>query len=165
MTIIVAVDKNWAIGKDGDLLFRISEDLKQFREKTSGNVIVVGRKTLESFPNSKPLKNRVNIVLTNKKDFQMESAVVCHSVEEVLAVCGQYREKEIYIAGGASVYHEFLPFCEKAIVTTVEHVFEADTFMDCLDVHPDWALLETSEPMEDHGMVYYRKIYINKNNS
>ena len=105
MTIIVAVDKNWAIGKDGDLLFRISEDLKQFREKTSGNVIVVGRKTLESFPNSKPLKNRVNIVLTNKKDFQMESAVVCHSVEEVLAVCGQYREKEIYIAGGASVYH------------------------------------------------------------
>ena len=84
MNIIVAVDKNWAIGKDNQLLVSIPADMKFFRSTTTGKVVVMGRKTLESFPNGLPLKNRTNIVLTQNPDFRVKDAVICHSVEEVL---------------------------------------------------------------------------------
>ena len=93
MDIIVAVDADWGIGKDGDLLQRISADMKYFREKTTGNVLVMGRKTLESFPNKKPLPNRVNIVLTKNKDYQAEGVVLCHDLAELPAVLENVRRE------------------------------------------------------------------------
>ena len=108
MDIIVAVDADWGIGKDGDLLQRISADMKYFREKTTGNVLVMGRKTLESFPNKKPLPNRVNIVLTKNKDYQAEGVVLCHDLAELPAVLENYAEKQVFVAGGGTVYAQLL---------------------------------------------------------
>ena len=104
MDIIVAVDADWGIGKDGDLLQRISADMKYFREKTTGNVLVMGRKTLESFPNKKPLPNRVNIVLTKNKDYQAEGVVLCHDLAELPAVLENYAGKQVFVAGGGTAY-------------------------------------------------------------
>ena len=81
MKIIAAVDKNWAIGRDNQLLVSIPADMKMFRQETSGKVVVMGRKTLESFPNGLPLKNRTNIVLTKNPNYQVKDALVLHSVE------------------------------------------------------------------------------------
>ena len=84
MNLIAAVDKNWAIGKDNKLLVSIPMDMKFFRETTTGKVVVMGRKTLESFPNGLPLKNRTNIVLTANREFAREGVTVVHSIEEML---------------------------------------------------------------------------------
>ena len=84
MNIIVAVDKNWAIGKENKLLVSIPADMKFFRSTTTGKVVVMGRKTLESFPNGLPLKNRTNIVLTKDKNYKVKDAIIVHSIEEVL---------------------------------------------------------------------------------
>lgn len=96
MKLIAAADKNWAIGKDGELLVRISEDMKNFSAMTTGNVIVMGRKTLESFPGGKPLPNRVNIVLTHKKDYNGKGAIVVHSEEELWEELSKYDTESIF---------------------------------------------------------------------
>ena len=97
MKLIAAADKNWAIGKDGELLVRISEDMKNFSAMTTGNVIVMGRKTLESFPGGKPLPNRVNIVLTHKKDYNGKGAIVVHSEEELWEELSKYDTESIFV--------------------------------------------------------------------
>ena len=84
MNLIVAVDENWAIGYNNELLVSIPDDMKFFRETTTGKVVIMGRKTLESFPGGRPLKNRVNIVITKKEDYEVDGAVVVHSVEEAV---------------------------------------------------------------------------------
>ena len=100
MNIIVAVDKNWAIGCNNKLLVSIPSDMKFFRETTTGNVVVMGRKTLESFPNGMPLKNRTNIVLTGNRDYQVKGAIVVHSMEELLEELKKYNSEQIYVIGG-----------------------------------------------------------------
>ena len=115
MDIIVAVDADWGIGKDGDLLQRISADMKYFREKTTGNVLVMGRKTLESFPNKKPLPNRVNIVLTKNKDYQAEGVVLCHDLAELPAVLENYAGKQVFVAGGGTAFVNAIPAVEKLV--------------------------------------------------
>ena len=125
MNIIVAVDKNWAIGFENKLLNSIPEDMKFFRETTTGKVVVMGRKTLESFPNKRPLKNRTNIVITRQKDYQVDGAVVLHSVEEALDYLKQFKSEDIYVIGGASIYEQMLPYCDVAHVWTL---FKASTF-------------------------------------
>ena len=107
MDIIVAVDADWGIGKDGDLLQRISADMKYFREKTTGNVLVMGRKTLESFPNKKPLPNRVNIVLTKNKDYQAEGVVLCHDLAELPAVLENTPGSRFLLPAAARFMHSF----------------------------------------------------------
>lgn len=104
MKLIAAADKNWAIGKDGELLVRISEDMKNFSAITTGNVIVMGRKTLESFPGGKPLPNRVNIVLTHEKDYNGKGAIVVHSEEELWEELSKYDTDSIFVTGGESIY-------------------------------------------------------------
>lgn len=138
MDIIVAVDADWGIGKDGDLLQRISADMKYFREKTTGNVLVMGRKTLESFPNKKPLPNRVNIVLTKNKDYQAEDVVLCHDLAELPSVLENYAGKQVFVAGGGTVYAQLLPQCERAYVTKIYQTYPADTAFPNLDENPDW---------------------------
>ena len=105
MNLIVAVDKNWAIGKDNKLLVSIPDDMKFFRETTSGKVVVMGRKTLESFPNGKPLKNRVNIVLTRDESYQVKDAIVVHSKEELDKELAKYNSDDIFVIGGESICH------------------------------------------------------------
>lgn len=116
MKLIAAADKNWAIGKDGELLVRISEDMKNFSAMTTGNVIVMGRKTLESFPGGKPLPNRVNIVLTHKKDYNGKGAIVVHSEEELWEELSKYDTESIFVTGGESIYHMLLPYLIRHIL-------------------------------------------------
>ena len=114
MHAIVAADKNWGIGRNNELLVRIPNDMKNFRRLTEGNVVVMGRKTLESFPGGKPLPNRVNIVLTRQEGYDGKGAVVVHSEEELREELAKYTE-EIFIIGGESIYRMMLPYCEDAM--------------------------------------------------
>lgn len=145
MNLIVAVDKNWGIGSKNKLLVTIPSDMKFFRETTSGKVVVLGRKTLETFPNGLPLKNRTNIILTNNKDFQAKGAIICHSVEEVLEELKKYDSEDIYIIGGGTIYRQFLPYCDVAHVTKIDHAFEADTYFPNLDEMEEWEVTADSE--------------------
>ena len=162
MDLIVAVDEKWGIGKDGDLLQRISADMKYFRQKTTGNVLVMGRKTLESFPNQKPLPNRVNIVLTANKEYQAEGVLLCHSLEELPGVLKAYEDKQIFVAGGGTVYAQLLPLCETAYVTKIYHTYDADTVFPNLDEHPHWELAEKGEEQEENGIRFSFDVYTRK---
>ena len=145
MNLIVNVDKNWAIGYKGKLLVSIPEDMKFFRSETTGKVVVLGRKTLATFPGGLPLKNRTNIILTRNEDFTVKDAVVCHSVEETLEELKKYSSEDIYIIGGDTIYRQFLPFCDVAHVTRTEHAYDADAWFPNLDEDPDWELTGQSE--------------------
>ena len=145
MNLIVNVDKNWAIGYKGKLLVSIPEDMKFFRSETTGKVVVLGRKTLATFPGGLPLKNRTNIILTRNEDFTVKDAVVCHSVEETLEELKKYPSEDIYIIGGDTIYRQFLPFCDVAHVTRTEHAYDADAWFPNLDEGPEWELTGQSE--------------------
>lgn len=162
MDLIVAVDEKWGIGKDGDLLQRISADMKYFRTKTTGNVLVMGRKTLESFPNKKPLPNRVNIVLTTNKNYEAEGVVFCHDMADLPEVLKPYEDKQIFVAGGGTIYEQLLPQCEKAYVTKIYNTYPADTVFPNLDEHPDWELAEKGEVQEENGVQFSFDVYTKK---
>lgn len=154
MNLIVAVDKNWAIGKDNKLLVSIPQDMKFFRETTMGKVVVMGRKTLESFPGGQPLKKRTNIVLTRDKNYKVKDAIVVHSVEELLEELKNYDEKEIYVIGGESIYRALLPYCKVAHVTKIDHAYEADTYFPNLDDMEDWEVTGVSEEQTYFDLEY-----------
>lgn len=162
MKLIVAVDKNWAIGYQNKLLVRIPNDQKFFRQETTGKVIILGRKTLETFPNGLPLKNRTNIILTTNPDYQVKDAVVSHSIEEVLELIKAYDTQDIFVIGGESVYKQLLPYCDIAEVTKIDHAFDADAYFPNLDCDKEWELVEDSEEqtyfdLEYHFLKYKRK--------
>lgn len=162
MNIIVAVDKNWAIGFENKLLNSIPEDMKFFRETTTGKVVVMGRKTLESFPNKRPLKNRTNIVITRQKDYQVDGAVVLHSVEEALDYLKQFKSEDIYVIGGASIYEQMLPYCDVAHVTVMNYAYQADTWFPDLDKMDDFVVAADSEEKTYFDLEYCFKMYVRK---
>ena len=145
MNLIVNVDSNWAIGYRGKLLVSIPEDMKFFRSETTGKVVVLGRKTLDTFPGGQPLKNRTNIILTRNPNYQVNGAIICHSVEEVLEELKKYNSEDVYIIGGDSIYKEFLPYCDVAHVTRTDHVYDADAWFPNLEEDPAWVLTGESE--------------------
>lgn len=154
MNLIVAVDQNWAIGKDNSLLESIPEDMKFFRETTTGNVVVMGRKTLESFPGGRPLKNRTNIVLTNNRTFEKEGAITVHSIDELDEVLTQFASDRIYVIGGASIYRLLLNRCDTAYITKIHHAYDADTWFPNLDEKPEWELAACSDVKEYQNLTY-----------
>ena len=154
MNLIVAVDENWAIGKDNKLMVSIPSDMKFFRETTTGKVVVMGRKTLESFPNGLPLKNRTNIVLTRNRDYQVKDAIVVHSVPELLVKLDKYSSEDVYVIGGDSVYQELLPYCDVAHVTKINHVYAADSWFPNLDETGEWEITGESEEQTYFDLEY-----------
>lgn len=154
MNLIVAVDKNWGIGCNNELLVSIPADMKFFRETTSGKVVVMGRKTLESFPNGLPLKNRTNIVLTRNQDYHVKGAVVLHTPEEVLEELKKYNDEDIYIIGGESIYRQFLPYCSVAHVTRIDHAYQADAHFPDLDEMEEWEITADSEEQTYFDLEY-----------
>ena len=120
MNLIAAVDKNWAIGRNNKLLVSIPDDMKFFRETTTGKVVVMGRKTLESSPGKKPLKNRVNIVLTGDRSYQADGAVIVHDMEELHEELKKYPSEDIYVFGGESIYKQLLDECDVAHITKID---------------------------------------------
>ena len=128
MNLIAAVDKNWAIGLNNKLLVRIPEDQKFFRNTTTGKVVVMGRKTLESFPQGQPLKNRTNIVLTRDKNYQKKDVVIVHSMEQLLEELKQYNSEDIYISGGESIYRQMVVMCDIAHIKYIDFEYMADSW-------------------------------------
>lgn len=155
MNLIAAVDKNWAIGKDNGLLVSIPADMKFFRETTTGKVVVMGRKTLESFPNGLPLKNRVNIVLTTDYSYQVKDTVIVHSKEELEEELQKYNSEDIYVIGGESVYRLLLDACDTAHITKIDYAYEADAFFPNLDENPDWEIVADSEEQTYFDLEFY----------
>ncbi len=145
MNIIVAVDKNWAIGKNNKMMWSIPADMRFFREKTTGHVVVMGRKTLESFPNGLPLKQRTKLILSRDRSYKVKGALVLHTMEELLEHLKEYDSSDIFIIGGESIYRQFLPYCDTAYVTRIDHAYDADTYFPNLDELLEWTMTEVSE--------------------
>ncbi len=155
MNLIVAVDTNWAIGKDNECLVRIPADQKFFREITTGKVVVMGRKTLLSFPNGLPLKNRTNIVLTHDENFHAPDAIIVHSLDELMQELKHYDSEDIYVIGGESVYRQLIDACDVAHVTKIDYAFDADTYFPNLDEMPEWEITADSEEQTYFDLEYY----------
>ncbi|HIZ44784.1 MAG TPA: dihydrofolate reductase [Firmicutes bacterium] len=159
MNIIVAADENWGIGKDGTLLWHLPEDMKYFRRMTTGRVVVMGRKTLDSFPGGRPLKDRENVVLSANPSFWREGTKVFHNVPDTLAYLERYPEDQIFIVGGGHIYREFLPYCDTAYVTRIDRAYEADTYFPDLDASAEWEFVSSGERMEYEGIPFAFSVY------
>ena len=133
MNMIAAVDRNWAIGRKGRLLVSIPNDLKHFREETMGKVVVLGRKTLQTFPQAMPLSGRTNIILSRNPSFFVKGAQVVHSLDELKLALEPFPSKDIYCIGGESIYRQLLPWCDTAHITRIDHGYEADAYFPNLD--------------------------------
>lgn len=160
MKAIVAVDTKWGIGKKNDLLFSLPEDMKYFREKTAGKVVCMGYNTLLSFPNSKPLKNRTNVVLA-PEGVERDDCIVVHTLEELSKELAKYNKDEVFVIGGAMFYRTMLPYCSEVLVTKVDADGEAEVFYENLDELPNWSLASVGEPIETNGYVIRFTVYKN----
>ena len=155
MNLIAAVDENWAIGNKNQLLVRIPADQKFFRETTTGKVVVMGRKTLESFPNGLPLKNRTNIVLTRDKNYNVKDAIIVHSMDELHEELEKYPSEDIYIIGGEQIYRQLVDECDVAHITKINFAYDADAYFPNLDEKPEWKITADSEEQTYFDLEYY----------
>ncbi|SKB57125.1 dihydrofolate reductase [Dyadobacter psychrophilus] len=131
ISIIVAVSENGAIGKDNQLLWRLPDDLKRFKQLTLGHPMIMGRKTFESI--GKPLPGRTSIIVTGQKDYAAEGILVAHSLDEALDVARKFEEKEAFIIGGGEIYKLAQPLADRLYVTEVATVVDGDTFFEISD--------------------------------
>lgn len=161
MKAILSADRNWGIGYQNKLLVSIPSDMRFFREMTEEKVIVMGRKTLESFPNGLPLKKRINVVLTHDRSYQVKDAVIVHDKEELLEELKKYQE-DIFVVGGGSVYELLLPYCDTAYVTRIDMEYQADTFFPDLDQDPEWELTEESDEQTCFDIEFTFTVYRRK---
>ena len=159
MNMIAAVDRNWAIGRKGRLLVSIPNDLKHFREETIGKVVVLGRKTLQTFPQAMPLSGRTNIILSRNPSFFVKGAQVVHSLDELKLALEPFPSKDIYCIGGESIYRQLLPWCDTAHITRIDHGYEADAYFPNLDREPGWKITADSDEQTYFDMAYTFLMY------
>ena len=159
MNCIAAVDRAWAIGRDGKLLVRIPADQRYFKQKTLGNVVIMGRKTFESLPKKQPLEDRTNIVISSDPDYRVPGALVVHSAEEAVRAASQYDPSEVFVIGGGRVYRELIPYCDTAYITKIDYTYDADTFFPDLSSDPAWYLEEQGEEQTYFDLVYEFDVY------
>lgn len=144
MKAIVAVDLNWGIGYQGNLLQWIPEDMKFFKQMTLEKVVVMGRETFESLPGKEPLKDRVNIVLSRNKNLKNEKVTICYSLDELFNELKLYNPEDIFVIGGESIYAQLLPYCTEVFVTRIENTYLADKYFINLDRIETWKLVSSS---------------------
>ena len=162
MNLIVAVTEDWGIGCKGRLLCSLKEDMQYFRRTTKGKTVLMGQKTLESFPGGRPLKDRVNLVLSDDPDYLVPGAQVFHTPEEILRAAAEYPKDDVFVIGGASVYDLFLPWCRYAYITKMEIRPEADRYFPDLDKMENWYLESEGERLESNGVGYRFTRYENR---
>ena len=160
MKSIVAVDKKWGIGKKNDLLFHLPEDMKYFREKTLGKVVVMGSNTLKSFPGGNPLKNRTNIVLYPGGE-KRDDCIVVQDLKELSETLKNYDSDDVFIIGGAMFYKTMLPYCDTAYITKVDADGGAEVFYENLDLLPEWKEVSREKPVETNGYKITFTVYKN----
>lgn len=151
MKLIVAVDKEWGIGYKGDLLARIRADLMNFKRLTDGKIVILGSNTLATFPGGKALKNRTNIVLHPSLEYHPENTTVVHSIDELLKEVKKYDTDDVFVIGGASVYRQMLPYCNKAYVTKFDKSYEKDVYFPNLDDDSEWKCVSVGEKQVSDG--------------
>ena len=162
MKAIVAVDKKWGIGKNNDLLFSLPEDMKFFRETTSNKVVCMGYNTLLSFPGSKPLKNRVNIVLA-PDGVERDDCIIVHTLEELSKTLKNYDTNDTFVIGGAMFYRTMVDYCSEVYVTKVDADGEATVFYPNLDEKENFSLAYVSDPIDSNGLTIRFTTYKNNN--
>lgn len=161
MKAIVAVDLNWGIGFEGSLLQRIPEDMRLFKEKTLGKVVVMGRETFESLPGREPLKDRTNIILSKSASFQNKNLEVVSSIEELLKKISKFSTEDVFVIGGESIYRQLLPYCSEAYVTKINNSYKADKYFENIDIEDNWKIVYTSQVKEHNGIEYRFLTYVN----
>lgn len=164
MNYIVAVDREWGIGKQNDLLFSLKGDMAFFRTTTSGKTVIMGDRTLASLPGGKPLKNRRNIVMTLDLSFEAPEGVeVCHSIDELFTLLKPLSDtNDVFVIGGATIYNLLYPYCEYAYITKVDAVGGAEVFIENLDEKPNWQVCHKGESAEENGLCYTFYTYKNQ---
>ncbi|MGE5473841.1 MAG: dihydrofolate reductase [Ignavibacteriales bacterium] len=161
MKAIAAVDLNWGIGYQGNLLAHIPDDMKFFKQTTLNKVVVMGRETFESLPGKQPLKERINIVLSKSATFDDEHIIVCHSLEELFIELKKYPADDIFVIGGESIYSQLLPYCNEVFITKIEKSYQADKYFINLDENKSWKPVYESE-IQNYKDVKYKFIkYVN----
>ena len=160
MNLIVAVSSDWGIGYKNDLLFRIREDLRNFKKLTTNKIVVMGYNTLLSLPDSKPLPNRVNIVLSRKKNLEISGAIVCNSLENLEEVLSAYDQKDVFVIGGENVYAQLINRCTTAYITKVEANPPADAFFPNFDELADWRAEKEYFPSEKSDIPHKYTVYV-----
>jgi len=159
MNLIVAVAKDWGIGCENDLLFRIPDDQKYFRKTTTGKVVVMGHNTFKSLPGGKPLKDRTHIVLSRQEGLEIPGVTVCNSIAALLEEIKGYNAEDVFVIGGEKIYNALLEYCTKAYVTKIDATLPADTFFPNIDEIPEWELVQNPEVNEHDGVMYRFCVY------
>ena len=162
MQLIAAADARWGIGKDGKLLVSIPADMKNFKNVTTGKTVIMGRKTQESLPGKRPLAGRRNIILTRQADYAAEGFETASGVEEVLNLIKDTVPDDVFCIGGAEIYRLLLPYCDKALITRIDHIYEADAFFPDLDKDPAWSLVKESEEQIYFDLTYHFCTFANE---
>lgn len=162
MNLIVAADRKWGIGRDGGLLADLPGDMKFFRETTSGKVVVMGRKTLETLPGAKGLPNRINYVVTRNPKFKAENCSVVHSEDELWEALSMHKDEDVFIIGGAEIYNRFYKSCDRLYVTKIDADLDADTFIENFDEDEDFIIVHESNPITENGITYRFTTYEKK---
>lgn len=154
MNIIVAVDCNWAIGYQNKLLIKIPADQRFFRQETIKKAVIMGRKTLESFPSGIPLKDRLNVVITSNPNYKIDGAVVVSSISEAMEAVKDFKTEDVYVIGGESIYRQMLPLCNTAHITKIDYRYKADTYFPNLDEMEDWVITGESDEQTYCDLIY-----------
>lgn len=165
MKLIATVDNRLAIGHQGGRLVRIPSDEKFFRFETMHKAVIMGRVAMENFPSGQPPRDRTNIILTRKSSLPLSDVIVVHSVEEALKEASAFADDDVYVIGGASVFEQFLPYCNEAFITKIDYDYDADRFFPDLDKSPEWELVDESEEQTYYDLVYVRCHYVRKKNA
>ena len=161
MKCIVNVTENWGIGREDRLLVSLSADLRRFRQLTEGRTVILGRKTLATFPGGRPLPRRRNLVLSSDRTLEVPGAEVVHSLSELFAVCRDVPDDDLCVIGGARVYEQLRPYCRQALVTRTLLSPAADRFFPDLDRLPGWSAVRRGEVLEENGVSFQYVEYVN----
>lgn len=161
MQLIVNVNPEWGIGNENQLLVRIRSDMRRFRTLTTGKTIIVGRKTLATFPNGKPLANRENIIMTRDPAFTAEEATVCRDLPALFAALSGRDPDSVMVCGGEQIYRQLLPYCSKAHVTLTYTDAKADRFFPNLNLLPNWVMTEVGEKQVENDIAFRFLTYEN----
>lgn len=158
MNMIVAVDRQWGIGKENGLLASLPGDMKYFKDKTLGKAVLMGRKTLESLPGQKGLPKRENFVMTSNENFEAERCEIIHDEQEVSDLIKKYGD-DLFLIGGATMYNKYYKLCDKLYITKIDAILRADTFITNIDKDPNFKIISESEPIEENDLIYRFVVY------
>lgn len=154
MNFIVAVDQSYGIGYMDKLLTHVPDDLKYFKKMTLGNIIIMGRKTLEALPGGKPLTGRTTIVLTKNMDYYNEDVIIVHGLDELFKCLKDFEDDKVFVAGGEAIYQQLIPYCEFGYITFLQDTFKADKHMLPIREMPEWQKIWESEVNNHNGLAF-----------